>query len=88
MTMSANMIAKGSEAQPWSILEKLLLAQCVYKFGEDNWPLISKTLRQNALISRSSEFFNQKVGSGDFCALYSGELTDIITRIAHWSILQ
>jgi len=60
MTMSANMIAKGSEAQPWSILEKLLLAQCVYKFGEDNWPLISKTLRQNALISRSSEFFNQK----------------------------
>ncbi|KAJ2963160.1 hypothetical protein NQZ79_g1872 [Umbelopsis isabellina] len=54
------MAATSNDSQQWSILEKLLLAQCVYKFGEDNWPLISKTLRQNVLTSRTQDFFNQK----------------------------
>ncbi|KAI9286196.1 hypothetical protein BC943DRAFT_359373 [Umbelopsis sp. AD052] len=53
-------MAITNDSQQWSILEKLLLAQCVYKFGEDNWPLISKTLRQNVLTDRSQEFYNQK----------------------------
>ena len=60
-TMSVNTMAITNDSQHWSILEKLLLAQCVYKFGEDNWPLISKTLRQNVLTHRSQEFYNQKV---------------------------
>lgn len=60
-TMSVNTMAITNDSQHWSILEKLLLAQCVYKFGEDNWPLISKTLRQNILTHRSQEFYNQKV---------------------------
>jgi hypothetical protein len=60
-TMSVNTMANTNDSQQWSILEKLLLAQCVYKSGEDNWPLISKTLRQNVLTHRSQEFYNQKV---------------------------
>ncbi|KAG2179968.1 hypothetical protein INT43_003755, partial [Umbelopsis isabellina] len=54
------MAATSNDPQQWSILEKLLLAQCVYKFGEDNWPLVSKTLRHNVLTSRAQDFFNQK----------------------------
>ncbi|KAL0095821.1 hypothetical protein J3Q64DRAFT_1630928 [Phycomyces blakesleeanus] len=44
----------------WSILEKLLLAQAVYKFGEDNWVQIARNLKHHAMLQRQPEFFNQK----------------------------
>ncbi|CEP13282.1 hypothetical protein [Parasitella parasitica] len=44
----------------WTILEKLLLSQAVYKFGEDNWFHIAKNLKHHALLDRPSDYFNQK----------------------------
>lgn len=45
----------------WTVLEKLLLAQAVYKFGEDDWVHIARNLRQHTMLNRPPEFFNQKV---------------------------
>ncbi|KAI8986040.1 hypothetical protein BDB01DRAFT_787469 [Pilobolus umbonatus] len=44
----------------WTVLEKLLLSQAVYKYGEDNWHEIAKKLKQHALLHRPSDYFNQK----------------------------
>ncbi|KAI7878351.1 hypothetical protein K492DRAFT_238628 [Lichtheimia hyalospora FSU 10163] len=44
----------------WTVLEKLLLAQAVYKFGEDDWVHIARNLRQHTMLNRPPEFFNQK----------------------------
>ncbi|KAI9499532.1 hypothetical protein BDB00DRAFT_794370 [Zychaea mexicana] len=44
----------------WTVLEKLLLAQAVYKFGEDNWFQIARNLKQHSMLDRQPEFFNQK----------------------------
>ncbi|KAI8376562.1 uncharacterized protein BYT42DRAFT_575062 [Radiomyces spectabilis] len=48
------------QTSEWTVLEKLLLAQSVYKFGEDNWFQIARNLRQHAMLNRQPEFFNQK----------------------------
>lgn len=45
----------------WTVLEKLLLAQAVYKYGEDNWFQIARNLKHHALLDRPSDYFNQKV---------------------------
>lgn len=45
----------------WTILEKLLLSQAVYKYGEDNWFQIARNLKHHALLDRPSDYFNQKV---------------------------
>ena len=45
----------------WTVLEKLLLAQAVYKFGEDNWFQIARNLKQHTMLDRQPDFFNQKV---------------------------
>lgn len=45
----------------WTILEKLLLSQAVYKYGEDNWFQVARNLKHHALLDRSSDYFNQKV---------------------------
>lgn len=50
----------------WTILEKLLLTQAVYKYGENMWFQVARILKQNDLlqqqgIQRSSDFYNQKV---------------------------
>jgi hypothetical protein len=45
----------------WTILEKLLLSQAVYKYGEDNWFQIARSLKHHALLDRPSDYFNQKV---------------------------
>ncbi|KAI8338793.1 hypothetical protein EDC96DRAFT_487483 [Choanephora cucurbitarum] len=44
----------------WTILEKLLLSQAVYKYGEDNWFQIARNLKHHALLDRPSDYFNQK----------------------------
>ncbi|KAG2227294.1 hypothetical protein INT45_004249, partial [Circinella minor] len=44
----------------WTVLEKLLLAQAVYKFGEDNWFQIARNLKQHSMLDRQPDFFNQK----------------------------
>lgn len=48
----------------WSILEKLLLTQAVYKYGENMWFQVARVLKQHGLIQpqqRQSDFFSQKV---------------------------
>lgn len=45
----------------WTILEKLLLSQAVYKYGEDNWFQVARNLKHHALLDRPSDYFNQKV---------------------------
>ena len=45
----------------WTVLEKLLLAQAVYKFCEDNWFQIARNLKQLTMLDRQPDFFNQKV---------------------------
>lgn len=45
----------------WTVLEKLLLSQAVYKYGEDNWFQIARNLKHHALLDRPSDYFNQKV---------------------------
>ncbi|KAI9315867.1 hypothetical protein BX666DRAFT_1952266 [Dichotomocladium elegans] len=44
----------------WTVLEKLLLAQSVYKFGEDSWVQVARNLRQHNMLNRQPEFFSQK----------------------------
>ncbi|KAI9279351.1 hypothetical protein BY458DRAFT_431858 [Sporodiniella umbellata] len=44
----------------WTVLEKLLLSQAVYKYGEDNWSQIARNLKHHALLDRPSDYFNQK----------------------------
>ncbi|KAI9355861.1 Bromodomain-containing protein [Pilaira anomala] len=44
----------------WTVLEKLLLVQAVYKYGEDNWFQIARNLKHHALLDRPSDYFNQK----------------------------
>jgi hypothetical protein len=47
----------------WSVLERLLLAQAVNKYGEDNWSQVARTLKHHPLLQDQSklETFNQKV---------------------------
>lgn len=47
----------------WTTLEKLLLAQAVYKCGDGQWPAVSRTLKLHAAINRPQEFFSHKVAS-------------------------
>jgi len=44
----------------WTTFEKLLLIQAVYKHG-DNWPAISRTMKNHPMVSHAPEFFTQKV---------------------------
>ncbi|ORY96272.1 hypothetical protein BCR43DRAFT_270176 [Syncephalastrum racemosum] len=49
------------DAPEWSVLEKLILAQAVYKLGEDNWAQIARRLRQHPMLKhREPDFFSQK----------------------------
>ena len=50
------------QPEQWSILESLLLAQAVYKYGDDNWNAVSRILKQHPSITRKSvDFFTTKV---------------------------
>lgn len=54
----------SSNPTEWTILEKLLLSQAVYKYGENSWLEVASVLKQNALVQhRHSDFFNHKVNS-------------------------
>ncbi|KAI9303522.1 hypothetical protein BJ944DRAFT_101408 [Cunninghamella echinulata] len=46
----------------WTVLERLLLAQAVNKFGEDDWFQVARTLKQHPLLQGQErpEAFNQK----------------------------
>ncbi|ORE09046.1 hypothetical protein BCV72DRAFT_248372 [Rhizopus microsporus var. microsporus] len=51
----------SSNPTEWTILEKLLLSQAVYKYGENSWLEVASVLKQNALVQhRHSDFFNHK----------------------------
>lgn len=53
-----------STISEWSVLEKLLLTQAVYKYGENMWFQVARVLKQHGLIQpqqRPSDFFSQKV---------------------------
>ena len=48
----------------WTILEKLILTQAVYKYGENMWFQVARILKQHGLIQphqRQQDFFSQKV---------------------------
>jgi bromodomain-containing protein 8 len=53
------MASSQAEDNSWTIFEKLLLIQSVYKYG-DNWLAISRTLKQHSMVSHTAEFFTQK----------------------------
>ncbi|KAI9279192.1 hypothetical protein BY458DRAFT_64638 [Sporodiniella umbellata] len=56
----------------WTILEKLLLSQAVYKHGEHSWLQVSSALKQHALIQhRQSDFFDYQN-----CSLQYGLLVE------------
>ncbi|GAN01410.1 hypothetical protein MAM1_0007d00843 [Mucor ambiguus] len=55
----------------WSILEKLLLSQAVYKYGEDNWFQIARNLKHHALLDRPSDYFHQKNCSHQYYSMVS-----------------
>ena len=49
----------------WTILEKLLLTQAVYKYGENMWFQVARVIKQHDLvqlqnIERSPDFYSQK----------------------------
>ncbi|KAI8365731.1 hypothetical protein BD560DRAFT_436329 [Blakeslea trispora] len=49
----------------WTILEKLLLTQAVYKYGENMWFQVARVLKQHGLIQqqniqRQPDFYSQK----------------------------
>lgn len=50
----------------WTILEKLLLTQAVYKYGENMWFQVARVIKQHDLIQlqnieRTPDFYSQKV---------------------------
>ena len=50
----------------WTILEKLLLTQAVYKYGENMWFQVARVIKQHDLvqlqgIERAPDFYSQKV---------------------------
>ncbi|CEI93266.1 hypothetical protein RMCBS344292_07505 [Rhizopus microsporus] len=60
---STNSNDSDSSSNPteWTCLEKLLLSQAVYKYGENSWLEVASVLKQNALVQhRHSDFFNHK----------------------------
>lgn len=69
----------------WTILEKLLLSQAVYKYGEQSWLQVSSVLKQNALIQhRQSDFFDDKVM---YLPTHKINFTKILCRIALYNIM-
>ncbi|KAG9303883.1 hypothetical protein G9A89_005793 [Geosiphon pyriformis] len=54
------------DSETWTAFEKLLLAQAVYKFGDDNWLAVSRTMKQHPMIERPSDFFSQKTCSNKY----------------------
>lgn len=50
-----------STTAEWTLLEKLMLAQAVYKLGEEDWVQIASNLNQNSLLNRQPDFFNKEV---------------------------
>ncbi|KAI8373948.1 hypothetical protein EDC96DRAFT_437523 [Choanephora cucurbitarum] len=49
----------------WTVLEKLLLTQAVYKYGENMWFQVARVLKQHGLIQqqnlqRQPDFYSQK----------------------------
>lgn len=54
----------STDNNEWTVLEKLLLTQAVYKYGENMWFQVARVLKQHGLIQpnqRQSDFFSQKV---------------------------
>ncbi|KAG0208584.1 hypothetical protein BGX28_000508 [Mortierella sp. GBA30] len=49
-----------SDAEPWSTLENLVLAQAINKCGDTNWVAIARTIKSHPQIHRSNNFFSQK----------------------------
>lgn len=67
------------DAPEWSVLEKLILAQAVYKLGEDNWAQIARRLRQHPMLKhREPDYYSQKV-----CEDHPWK-----ARHANWTILE
>ncbi len=51
-----------TEPENWCLLESLLLAQAVFKYGDDNWNSVARTLKQHPSITRKSvDLFTPKV---------------------------
>lgn len=55
-----------SSHNEWTILEKLLLTQAVYKYGENMWFQVARVIKQHDLvqlqgIERAPDFYSQKV---------------------------
>ncbi|KAG1116138.1 hypothetical protein G6F42_013771 [Rhizopus arrhizus] len=70
----ASFIVKENKDQmgdEWTILEKLLLSQAVYKYGEDNWFQVARNLKHHALLDRPSDYFNQKNCSHQYYSMVS-----------------
>ncbi|KAI9321605.1 hypothetical protein BX666DRAFT_1850453 [Dichotomocladium elegans] len=44
----------------WTCLEKLLLAQSVYKLGENSWAEVASNLNHSSLLDRQPDFFQQE----------------------------
>ncbi|KAI9088025.1 hypothetical protein DFS34DRAFT_481208 [Phlyctochytrium arcticum] len=60
----------------WTVLENLILAQAVYKHGEDSWAQVAKVLRGHAALDRPMEFFTPKNCEKQYQALLSAVLGD------------
>lgn len=71
----------------WTVLEKLLLTQAVYKYGEDNWFQIARNLKHHALLDRPSDYFNQKVRFHRFNIDLTTFLNQFSIRIALYNII-
>ncbi|CAG8484572.1 11955_t:CDS:2 [Ambispora gerdemannii] len=59
----------SSEGDTWTAFEKLLLAQAVYKYGDDNWLAVSRIMKQHPMIERQAEFFSPKICSNKYRVL-------------------
>ncbi|KAI7878484.1 hypothetical protein K492DRAFT_208970 [Lichtheimia hyalospora FSU 10163] len=58
-----------STTAEWTLLEKLMLAQAVYKLGEEDWVQIASNLKQNSLLNRQPDFFNKEHCSQEYTRL-------------------
>lgn len=58
-----------SNDEKWRAVERLILVQAVYKFGNEDWQLVSKTLREHPLLKRHGNFFSEKACSAKFASI-------------------
>jgi len=77
MAMTSSQAPSKMNIDDWSVREKLVLACCVVRSGDQNWASVSRTIKPicEAVESRPSEWFSQKNCANQYSSLLEGTST-------------